>query len=77
MNEKELVNDGYRKYTGDKIDVFFNGAICTHSANCVKSNGEVFNLKNKPWINADATEVEEIKTIIERCPSGALQYIEH
>lgn len=75
MDENKLINDGYRKYTGENINVFFNGDICTHSANCVKSNSKVFNLKNKPWINADAASAEEIRTIIDNCPSGALQYI--
>lgn len=75
MDEKQLLSDGYRKYTGKEIDVFFNGDLCTHSANCVTSNSNVFNLKNKPWINADAAGVEEIKEIIDKCPSGALQYI--
>ncbi len=33
-----------------------------------------FNPKQKPWINADAAKAEEIKEIINRCPSHALQY---
>lgn len=48
MNEQQLVDQGYRKYSGEKIDVFFNANVCTHSAHCVTSNNEVFNLKNKP-----------------------------
>lgn len=77
MDEKKLLEDGYRKYTGEHVDVFFNGDICTHSGNCVRSNTSVFNLKNKPWINANAASAEEIKGIIDNCPSGALKYIKN
>lgn len=75
MNEQQLVDQGYRKYSGEKIDVFFNANVCTHSAHCVTSNNEVFNLKNKPWINADAASADEVAKIVSGCPSGALQYI--
>lgn len=75
MEEKQLLEDGYRKYTGENLDVFFNGDMCTHSANCVKSNSNVFDLKKKPWINADGASATEVKAIIDNCPSGALQYI--
>ncbi|STT78801.1 Uncharacterised protein [Klebsiella pneumoniae] len=31
--DKELLEAGYRAYTGEKIDVYFNTAICQHSGN--------------------------------------------
>ena len=37
--DKELLEAGYRAYTGEKIDVYFNTAICQHSGNCVRGNG--------------------------------------
>lgn len=30
--DEELTAAGYRRYSGDKIDVYFNSAICRHSA---------------------------------------------
>lgn len=30
--DKELLDAGYRAYTGEKIDVYFNTAICQHWA---------------------------------------------
>ena len=75
LTEQQLVNDGYRKYTGEKIDVFFNATLCAHAAECVRGNSDVFNTKRKPWIVADAASPEEVASVIERCPSGALQYI--
>lgn len=35
MTEKELLNQGYRKYSGKAIDVYFNLDICQHSGNCM------------------------------------------
>ena len=51
--DQALLDEGYRCYTGEKIDVYFNTAICQHSGNCVRGNGKLFNLKRKPWIMPD------------------------
>lgn len=37
--DQALLDGGYRCYTGEKIDVYFNTAICQHSGNCVRGNG--------------------------------------
>ena len=54
--DKELLEAGYRAYTGEKIDVYFNTAICQHSGNCVRGSAKLFNLKRKPWIIPDELE---------------------
>ncbi|EIA20488.1 (4Fe-4S)-binding protein [Listeria fleischmannii] len=77
MNERELLENGYRKYHGEKVDVYFNTAICEHSGNCVRGNGELFNLDRKPWILPDNVSKEEVIRVIDTCPSGALKYIVH
>ena len=51
--DRALLDGGYRCYTGEKIDVYFNTAICQHSGNCVRGNGKLFNLKRKPWVMPD------------------------
>lgn len=65
---------GYRCYTGENIDVYFNTAICQHSGNCVRGNGKLFNLKRKPWIMPDEVDVTTVVKVIDTCPSGALKY---
>ena len=45
--DKELLEAGYRAYTGEKIDVYFNTDICQHSGNCVRGSAKLFNLKRK------------------------------
>lgn len=75
MTEKELLEQGYRKYPGKEIDIFFRLETCIHSGNCVRGLIEVFNTKRKPWIIADNAHPQDVKEVIERCPSGALKYI--
>jgi len=43
--DKELLDAGYRAYTGEKIDVYFNATMCQHSGNCVRGSAKLFNLK--------------------------------
>ena len=66
--DKELLEAGYRAYTGEKIDVYFNTAIC------VRGSAKLFNLKRKPWIIPDEVDVATVVNVIDTCPSGALQY---
>lgn len=75
MNEKELLEKGYRNYTGEDIDVYFNLDICTHSGVCTSGLPSVFDVKKKPWINTKGAEASEIADRVSKCPSGALQYI--
>ncbi|QIK57847.1 hypothetical protein G7059_08360 [Erysipelothrix sp. HDW6A] len=75
MTEKELLEKGYRKYVGTKVDVYFNKDICQHSGICVKGLSEVFDLNRKPWIIPDNATEEALINLIDSCPSGALQYI--
>lgn len=75
LNEKVLMKEGYRKYTGEAIDIFFNTNICIHSARCVKGNPDVFDTKRRPWILPDNANKAEVSQVIDTCPSGALQYI--
>jgi Uncharacterized conserved protein len=72
--DKELIDAGYRLYSGEKIDVYFNTGICQHSGNCVRGNGQLFNLKRKPWIMPDSVDPQTVQKVIDTCPSGALKY---
>lgn len=74
MTAEELHEKKFRKYRGTEMDVYFNARLCTHAAACIRGNMQVFNPLQRPWINVDAASPEEIKDIIDRCPSGALQY---
>lgn len=62
--DQALLDEGYRCYTGEKIDVYFNTAICQHSGNCVRGNGKLFNLKRKPWIMPDEVDGNDSNLLI-------------
>lgn len=69
------MNEEFKKYKGKDIDVIFHSERCVHSANCVRGLPGVFNVKKKPWINTDEETADKIADLIDKCPSGALQYI--
>jgi uncharacterized Fe-S cluster protein YjdI len=72
--DKELIDAGYRLYSGDKIDVYFNTGMCQHSGNCVRGSSQLFDLKRKPWITPDNVDTQTVQRVIDTCPSGALKY---
>ncbi|MGB0368598.1 MAG: (4Fe-4S)-binding protein [Flavobacteriales bacterium] len=43
-----------------------------HCAECAKGLGEVFKPRQKPWIQMGTVSSEDIKTQVEKCPSGAI-----
>lgn len=75
VNESMLLEEGYRKYSGESLDIYYSKDICAHIGNCVRGNADVFEVGRRPWIIADNGSVEEDIRVIESCPSGALKYI--
>jgi CDGSH-type Zn-finger protein len=61
-------------FTGKGITVHDNRAICAHAGQCTDGLASVFRLKTEPWIDPDGAEVEAIKEVVRKCPSGALSY---
>jgi CDGSH-type Zn-finger protein len=72
--EKKVIKDRRKNYAGKKITIHDNRRICSHAAECVNSLPSVFKLNIKPWIDPDATTLEEIINTIRKCPSSALSY---
>jgi uncharacterized Fe-S cluster protein YjdI len=70
-----------KSFSGAIVDVTYDGAICSHAGECVKGMPTVFDLEQKPWINpatADTPELaDQLREVVGRCPSGALQIVEH
>ncbi|TLG75390.1 (4Fe-4S)-binding protein [Culicoidibacter larvae] len=75
LSAAELMEKGFRKYSGEEIDVYFNLDTCMHSGHCVLGNRAIFNTDRRPWIAPDNADVEEVIRVVENCPSGALRYI--
>ncbi len=75
VNEAQLLDEGYRKYSGKEINIFYNKNICEHAGECVRGSAQVYEVGRKPWIIADNESADRNVEIINRCPSGALKYI--
>lgn len=73
--EESLLAQGYRKYTGKDIDIYYNKDICAHVGNCVRGNGAVFEVGRKPWILPDNGDAADGARVINTCPTGALKFV--
>jgi len=61
-------------YRGKDIEVSFDLDQCVHIGECLHGDTAVFQLKRRPWVLADEASAEVVAQVVERCPSGALQY---
>jgi uncharacterized Fe-S cluster protein YjdI len=61
-------------YSNKEITVVWKPKTCIHSSVCWKGLLEVFNPKERPWINVDGATTERIIEQVKKCPSGALSY---
>lgn len=65
-------NNLTKEYSNGEITVVWKSGLCTHSGNCVRNLGVVFQPKERPWIKVDNASSEEIIIAVGKCPSGAL-----
>ena len=63
-----------RSYHGGDIEVSFDFDLCIHVGACLLGLPAVFELDRRPWILPDAADADAVAEVVERCPSGALQY---
>jgi len=61
-------------YATDRIEVSFDLGVCIHVGACLAFLPDVFDVNRRPWILPGAAEPDDIAAVVERCPSGALQY---
>jgi uncharacterized Fe-S cluster protein YjdI len=64
------------KYTRDNITVLWKPDLCIHSKKCWHELAEVFNPRNRPWVNMQGAATDRIMEQVSKCPSGALSYIQ-
>ncbi len=73
-NTADRSRDKREDFTGKKIVVHDNRAICAHVGKCTDGLPGVWRMGQEPWIDPDGADVEAIISVIEQCPSGALSY---
>ena len=68
--EKEI----QKEYTNGEITVVWKPETCIHSTICWHGLIEVFDPRNKPWVDMEGAPTEDIIQQVDKCPSGALSY---
>lgn len=61
-------------YQSEELTIEFDSKRCLHSGECVKNLPSVFNPQKKPWIQPEEVSVDQIRSIVHNCPTGALHY---
>ncbi|MCH2251199.1 MAG: CDGSH iron-sulfur domain-containing protein [Cognatishimia sp.] len=59
-------------YEGSEVSVTYNPLLCSHAAECGRLASHIFNPAQKPWVQPDKGAADEVRAVIEACPSGAL-----
>jgi len=62
------------RYESEGVVVTYEARRCIHAEECVHGLPAAFDPKRKPWVDAKAAPADAIARVIERCPTGALQY---
>ena len=63
-----------RTYERDELTVVWDATRCTHVAECLAANPDVFDVRRRPWVDVNGSGAEQIADAIRRCPTGALKY---
>jgi len=63
-------------YRGKALDVAFDLDNCSHAGECIRGLPAVFDTERRPWIQPDGADAGELRDVVARCPSGALEIVE-
>jgi CDGSH-type Zn-finger protein/uncharacterized Fe-S cluster protein YjdI len=71
-------DDGSELIPGSNIDLLYSGQRCIHARHCVLGLPGVFKANVVgPWIDPNAATTEQLVTVAQMCPSGAIRYRRH
>ena len=63
-----------RTYETDQIAVHWDSTRCIHTARCIQSLPQVFDVDRRPWIDVTAASADALAEAVRRCPTSALKY---
>ena len=63
-----------RSYENEDIVVHYDVGRCIHAEECIHGLPNVFDAKNRPWIQPEHAGAEQIAAVLLRCPTGALKF---
>ncbi len=61
-------------YEGEEVTIHYNRILCSHAAECGKRQKAAFDSSRKPWIVPDNATADDLREVVNACPSGALRY---
>lgn len=61
-------------YSNGEITIKWQANLCQHAGICVKTLPQVYNPKPSPWLKIENASTEELKSQVNKYPSGALTY---
>ena len=68
------MEDKLRKYSTKDITVTWSQTRCVHFAACVHNLPQVFDTDQKPWVQPERADADEVAEVVTRCPTGALHF---
>ncbi len=75
-NSGDRADDQLDRYEGREITILDNRRVCSHAGYCSTGLPAVWRSGVEPWIDPDGADKASIVEIIQKCPSGALSYLE-
>jgi CDGSH-type Zn-finger protein/uncharacterized Fe-S cluster protein YjdI len=63
-----------KTYKGEKADVCWDGRLCIHIGECGRAKNELFVGGRDPWCDPNVVGVDDVVSVVKRCPTGALSY---
>ena len=68
------MDEDIHQHSGEEIKVSYDVLRCTHARECVERLPEVFDPDERPWIDPDNADIDDLAGVITQCPTGALQF---
>ena len=68
------MEEDIHKHAGEEITVSYDVNRCIHVRECVRGLPGVFDPDERPWIDPDEANAEEVAEVVMDCPTGALQF---
>lgn len=69
MSKKKLLS-----FEGTEFTVTWDGELCTHAEECIRTDSKLFEKGRKPFGQPDLVDAAELDRVVKRCPSGAIKY---